>query len=105
MLHAARMNPKISAYELLEGHFDYNIPPLASHGRKVIIHKKLQQKKSWARMEIRPGTLDQHFNITGATGCISQRHAMIVYPIQWNLPRFPQTTFESSANRSTKTSK
>ena len=78
MLHAARMNPKILAYELLEGHFDYNIPPLASHGRKVIIHKKLQQKKSWARMEIRPGTLDQHFNITGATGCISQRHAMIV---------------------------
>ena len=48
MLCTERTNPKISAYELLEGQFGYNRSPLELPGSKVIIHGKPQQLKSWA---------------------------------------------------------
>ena len=48
MIRAARMNPKLSAYELLEGYFDFNSSSLVPPRRKVIIQKKTLQHKSWA---------------------------------------------------------
>jgi hypothetical protein len=47
LLRPSRRNPKISAYNMLEGTFDYNKTPLAPPGTKVIIHEKPQQRKTW----------------------------------------------------------
>jgi hypothetical protein len=47
LLRPSRRHPKISAYNMLEGTFDYNKTPLAPPGTKVIIHEKLQQRKTW----------------------------------------------------------
>jgi hypothetical protein len=47
LLRPSRRNPKISAYNMLEGTFDYNKTPLAPPGTKVIIHEKPQQPKTW----------------------------------------------------------
>jgi hypothetical protein len=47
LLRPSRRNPKISAYNMLEGTFDYNKTPLAPPGTKVIIHEEPQQRKTW----------------------------------------------------------
>jgi hypothetical protein len=47
MMRTSRVNPKISAYEAIEGKFDYNKTPLAPPGSKVIIHEKPGQRASW----------------------------------------------------------
>jgi hypothetical protein len=47
LLRPSRRDPKISAYNMLEGTFDYNKTPLAPPGTKVIIHEKPQQRKTW----------------------------------------------------------
>jgi hypothetical protein len=47
LLRPSIRNPKISAYTILEGTFDYNKTPLAPPGTKVIIHKKPLQRKTW----------------------------------------------------------
>jgi hypothetical protein len=43
MLRTSRINPKLSAYSQLFGHFDYNKTPLAPQGTKVVIHERPQQ--------------------------------------------------------------
>jgi hypothetical protein len=45
--HTTQQNPKILAYTVLEGTFDYNKTPLAPPGMKVIIYEKLLQQKTW----------------------------------------------------------
>jgi hypothetical protein len=47
LLRPSRRNPKISTYNMLEGTFNYNRTPMAPPGRKVIIHEKPQQRKTW----------------------------------------------------------
>jgi hypothetical protein len=39
LLRASRRNPKVSAYSILEGTFDFNATPMAPPGTKVLIHK------------------------------------------------------------------
>ena len=38
LLHPSRINPKLSAYELIHGTFDYNKTPLAPPGSKVLVY-------------------------------------------------------------------
>ena len=47
LLRASRINPKLSAYAMLEGQHDYNKVPLALSGAKVIVHAKPSQRKLW----------------------------------------------------------
>jgi hypothetical protein len=47
LLRPSRRNPKVSAYTMLEGTFDFNKTPMAPPGTKIIIHEKPQQRNSW----------------------------------------------------------
>ena len=48
MLRSSRINPKLSAYALLFGEFNYNKTPLVPPGTKVLAHKKPDDRESWA---------------------------------------------------------
>jgi len=48
LVRPCRYNPKLSAYEALEGSFSYNRTPLAPLGAKIIAHDTPQQRASWA---------------------------------------------------------
>ena len=48
LVRPCRFNPKLSAYESLEGSFSYNRTPLAPLGSKIIAHDAPQQRTSWA---------------------------------------------------------
>jgi Reverse transcriptase (RNA-dependent DNA polymerase). len=48
LLRPCRLNPRLSAYNALEGAFDFNRTPLAPPGMKVIVHEKPQQRTSWS---------------------------------------------------------
>ena len=48
LLRTSRVNPRLSSWAYLFGHFDFNTTPLALPGTKVIIHEKPQQRASWA---------------------------------------------------------
>ena len=48
MLQYLRINPKLSAYAQLFGIFDYNKMPLAPIGTKAFIHKRSNQRQTFA---------------------------------------------------------
>jgi hypothetical protein len=48
MLRASRLNPKLSAYAIMFGEFNFDHTPLAPPGTPVIIHEKLDNWKTWA---------------------------------------------------------
>jgi hypothetical protein len=47
VLRKSRINPRISAYAQLNGHFDFNRTPLAPPGTLIIAHEKPDQRASW----------------------------------------------------------
>jgi hypothetical protein len=47
LMRPSNVNPKLSAYELLNGVFDYNRTPLAPPGTKVIVHTPTDKRKTW----------------------------------------------------------
>ena len=47
LLRPSRRNPKVSAYTMLEGQYDYNKNPMAPPGTKILIHEKPNQRLSW----------------------------------------------------------
>jgi hypothetical protein len=48
LLRPARVNPKLSAYALLHGNFNFDATPLAPPGTRVLIHEKPEVRTSWA---------------------------------------------------------
>ena len=46
LLHQPCINPNLSAYERMEGYFDYNKMPLAAPGIIVIASEKAAQRKN-----------------------------------------------------------
>ena len=48
LLRPSRINPKISAYNLVHGLFDYSAHPLAPPGIRVLVHDLPGNRKSWA---------------------------------------------------------
>ena len=48
MMRSSRINPAISAYQQLNGKYDYASHPLAPPGIRVVAHVKPQQRESWA---------------------------------------------------------
>jgi hypothetical protein len=47
LLRKSRVNPRMSAYAQLNGHFDFNRTPMAPPGTRVIAHEKPDQRSSW----------------------------------------------------------
>jgi hypothetical protein len=47
LLRKSRINPRMSAYAQLNGHFDFNSTPLAPPGTRIIAHEKPDQRASW----------------------------------------------------------
>ena len=48
-LQRSRLQPKISAYTLINGQFNFNATPLAPAGCKIIIHDQKGDHRTWAR--------------------------------------------------------
>ena len=49
MLRPSRLHPHISAFNHLEGIFDYNDTPMAPPGLKVLVYKTPTHKRTWAQ--------------------------------------------------------
>jgi hypothetical protein len=47
LLRKSLINPRMSAYAQLNGHFDFNSRPLAPPGTRIIAHDKPDQRASW----------------------------------------------------------
>jgi hypothetical protein len=47
LLRKSRIDPRMSAYAQLNGHFDFNRTPLPPPGTRVIAHEKPDQRASW----------------------------------------------------------
>ena len=47
LLRPSNINPRLSAYEILNGIFDYNRTPLAPPGTKVIVHTPPDKRRTW----------------------------------------------------------
>ena len=47
LLRRSQINPRLSAEAQLNGVFDYNRTSMAPPGTKVLIHKILQQRRTW----------------------------------------------------------
>ena len=47
LLRQAKLKPMISAYEFMNGPFDYNATPVGPLGCPIIIHKKTSQRHTW----------------------------------------------------------
>jgi hypothetical protein len=47
LLRKSQINPRMSAYAQLNGHFDFNSTPLAPSGTRIIAHEKPDQRASW----------------------------------------------------------
>jgi hypothetical protein len=47
LLRKSRINPRMSAYAQLNGHFDFNRSTLAPPGTRIIAHEKPDQRASW----------------------------------------------------------
>lgn len=48
LLRPARINPKLSAWEIINGAYDFNRTPIAPPGIRVLIHDKPTQRGTWA---------------------------------------------------------
>jgi hypothetical protein len=48
LLQRSRINPRLSDYAQLNGHYDSNRASMAPPGTRVIAHKKTDQRASWA---------------------------------------------------------
>ena len=46
-MHQSRINPKFSAYEQMEGTFEYNKMPFAPPEIKVIAYETYSKSKNW----------------------------------------------------------
>ena len=47
LLQDSNTHPHLSAYSHWEGVYDYNVHPLAPPGCKVLVHKTLDQRRTW----------------------------------------------------------
>ena len=48
LLRRSWVNPNLSAFAQLYGHFNFNATPLAPPGTRVLVHEKPLQRRSWA---------------------------------------------------------
>ena len=71
LLRASRINPKLSAYAILHGQFDYNKTPLVPMGTKVVAHLKPEIRNSWSANGEEGWTIGPSFEHCRCTKCFS----------------------------------
>jgi hypothetical protein len=47
LMRHSRLNPKVSDYAQLYGHYDFNRTPMAPPGTRIIAHEKPKQRAIW----------------------------------------------------------
>ena len=47
-MRPSRLNPKLSAYSQVHGHYNYSVNPIAPPGMRVLVHDLPKNRKSWA---------------------------------------------------------
>ena len=47
LMRPSHIDPKLSAYEILNGVFDYNKTPIAPPGCKVVVHNPPNKRGTW----------------------------------------------------------
>ena len=57
MLRGSRINPKLSAYQQLNGRYDYNRTPMAPPGIRVLAHVKSKVRGTWDPTPLTAGML------------------------------------------------
>ena len=60
LLRASRIQPKLSAYALIHGAFDYNRTPLGPPGCKIAIHDRAGERRTWAEHASRTDISDMY---------------------------------------------
>ena len=106
MLSTLRMNLKLSAYELLEGHFDFNRSPLAPTCSKLDIHEKPQQMRYWEPHGNQAWyTRPELENYRCYRVCIPETRGERIADIVECFTAFSEISFESSANQSIRIAK
>jgi hypothetical protein len=48
LLRGSRINPKLSAYAQVFGHFDFDKTPIAPPGTRIMVHEKPKDRSTWA---------------------------------------------------------
>ena len=48
LLRPSRINPRLSAEAQLNGAFDYNATPFAPPGSRILVHEKVDKRRTWA---------------------------------------------------------
>ena len=48
ILWPSKINPKVSAHNIMKGHHDYNSHPIALSGCKIVIHDRHKERRTWA---------------------------------------------------------
>ena len=49
MIRTSRLNPKISAHEIMEGNFDFNKTPSTPPNTKFIVHENPNRMPTWCQ--------------------------------------------------------
>jgi Reverse transcriptase (RNA-dependent DNA polymerase) len=95
LLRSSRMNPKLSAWEQLNGRYDFNRLPIAPPGIKVLAHAKTNTRASWATNAFGAWYIGPAFNHYRChkVWAIRSRESRIVDQVVWFPPRpFPKLT-------------
>ena len=50
IMRPSRLNPKLSSYSLVHGHYNYSANPIAPPGMRVLVHDLPQNRRSWPPM-------------------------------------------------------
>jgi hypothetical protein len=48
MMRGSQINPQLSAWAQINGHFDFNCTPLAPPGIRVLVHEKPRNQETWS---------------------------------------------------------
>jgi hypothetical protein len=97
LLRGSRINPRLSAYEQLHGHFDFNATPIAPPGVKVLAHARAGERDTWNTHAFEAwyvGPALEHYHCF-QVWAVKSRHKRIVNQVLWFPPKaFPKLTSE-----------
>ena len=97
MLRSPTLNPKVSAYTLINGVFDFNKTPIAPCGMKTIVHNMTSERASWADHGSRGfniGPAMNHFrcykNLMVTSKSVQVSNTVEFFPSQCNNPQLSE---------------
>ena len=95
LLRSSRIQPKLSAYALIHGNFNYNATPMAPPGCKIVIHDRAGERKSWAEHASRGyciGPALHHYRnylcYLPTTNSTRVSNTVEFFPHNWTIPSY-----------------